>query len=248
MVELLGLPYSPWTEKARWALDARGVSYTFRVYQPLVGEPALRSKLRRFTGPVSVPVLTTDDGQVIAGSASIARWADARGKGPSLFPVAHEAAVVRYSELSERALEAGRGLSLRRMLDDDEALAEMVPRPLRRSLGRLASRLGAMGVRRTLRKYGGHRVPVEAQRQALAAALDELRAGLRAAPPATPRTLLGGLTYADIAMAQALLFVEPPAAGIKLGKASRRAFTDPELRASCDDLLRWRDELYQSLR
>ena len=32
MTELLGLPYSPWTEKARFALDVRRVPYTFRYY------------------------------------------------------------------------------------------------------------------------------------------------------------------------------------------------------------------------
>jgi glutathione S-transferase len=40
------------------------------------------------------------------------------------------------------------------MLEDEEALGEMVPRALRRSLGRAGSRIGAMGIRRTLRKYG----------------------------------------------------------------------------------------------
>jgi glutathione S-transferase len=64
MTELLALPFSPWSEKARWALDARGVPYDYRRYQPILGEPALRAKLRRARGPVTVPVLTTIDGVV----------------------------------------------------------------------------------------------------------------------------------------------------------------------------------------
>src|SRR5215468_11323456 len=120
MTELLGLSYSPWTEKARWALDARRVPYTFRHYQPLLGEPALRLKTRRLAGRVTVPVLTTSDGRVLADSADIARWAGERGEGPLLFPAEHEATVARFVSLSERALAAGRALSLARMLADHE--------------------------------------------------------------------------------------------------------------------------------
>jgi glutathione S-transferase len=249
MTELLGLVYSPWTEKARWALDVRRVPYTFRHYQPLLGEPALRMKLRRLTGRVSVPVLILDDGRVLADSADIARWADGHGEGPRLFPPEHEAAIAGFIALSERALAAGRVLSLHRMLADDEALLEMVPGPVRRALGPVAARIGSLGVARTLRKYDGHRDGREAHRQTLVSALDELRATLTKAPPGEgPQTLLGRFTFADIAMAQVLVSVEPPSIGLKLGAASRRSFIDPALRAPYADLIVWRDALYRTFR
>ncbi|XXY45145.1 glutathione S-transferase N-terminal domain-containing protein [Sorangium sp. So ce269] len=249
MNELLGLNFSPWTEKARWALDVRRVPYTFRHYQPLIGEPALRAKLRRLTGRVSVPVLTTDEGRVLDGSTDIARWADGRGAGPTLFPAEHEAEIARFIELSERALGAGRARALSRMLADDEALAEMAPGPIRRALGPLASRLGALGVRRTLRKYDAHTADGEAHRQTLVAALDELRATLARKPLAGtgPKTLLDSFTFADITMSQALVNLAPPAE-LKLGAASRRCFTEPELGERYADLLAWRDELYRAFR
>src|SRR5437879_6263959 len=115
MTELLGLPYSPWSEKARWALDARQVPYVSRTYMPIVGEPLLRVKLRQWTGKVTVPVLTADDGLVLRDSADIARWADARGAGPTLFPREHDQAISRFVALSEEGLSAGRALSLIRM-------------------------------------------------------------------------------------------------------------------------------------
>jgi glutathione S-transferase len=250
MTELLGITYSPWSEKARWALDARGVAYTFRFYQPLLGEPALRIKLRRPVGRVSVPVLTTDAGEVIAESVNIARWADRQGGPPTLFPAERDAAIARFSDLSERALAAGRALSLRRMLADDAALAEMVPGPLRRALGPAAKHLGRIGVARTLRKYRGHEAGEEVHREVLVEALDELRAALAKAPAPEggPKTIFGALTYADIAVAQVLIFVEPAADGPKLGKASRKAFADDDLRAKYPDLLAWRDDLYRALR
>jgi glutathione S-transferase len=246
---LLGLPYSPWTEKARFALDARRVPYTFRHYQPLLGEPALRVKLRRFRGRVTVPVLTADDGRVLGDSMDIARWGDARGEGPRLFPAGQDAAIERFVALSERALAAGRARSLTRMLADEEALAEVLPPKLRAAPGAL--RVARFGIARTRRKYGGDRAADEAHLLALTAALDEIRAALAAAPApegGAPRGLLGALSFADIAVAQALVSAEPPSSGIKMGPASRRSFVEPGLKEKYADLVAWRDDLYRAYR
>ncbi len=251
MTELLGLPYSPWSEKARWALDVRHVPYVSRLYQPLLGEPALRWRVGRFTGRVTVPVLTADDGKVLADSAEIARWADGRGEGPRLFPAEHEAAIAHFIERSETALAAGRALSLERMLGDDEALAEMVPRKMRSVLGSAAKHIGASGIRRTLRKYDGDATDAAAHRATFASVLDEVRATLGKRDEDgsnSPRTLLGVFTFADIAVAQALAFVEPPTTGLKLSPGSRRCFGDADLRGRYADLLTWRDALYAAFR
>ncbi len=249
MTELLGIPYSPWSEKARWALDARQVPYTYRVYAPLVGEPALRMKLRQWTGPVSVPALTDDEGHTIADSANIARWADGRGSGPVLFPPELDAEIAHFVALSERGLEAGRALSLARMLRDRQALAEMVPRNVRAAIGPVASAVGMFGVRRTLRKYGSAKASRESLEQTLTEVLDALRAALAKAPEASPvKTVLGRFTFADVAMAQVLVFVQPPAVGLRIGAASRRNYTDPPMAERYADLVEWRDDLYDAYR
>ncbi|HEX8791774.1 MAG TPA: glutathione S-transferase [Polyangiaceae bacterium] len=248
MTELLGLPYSPWSEKARWALDARRVPYRARTYAPLLGEPMLRVKLRKWSGPVTVPVLTDDDGRAIGESADIARWADGRGDGPALFPPELAHRVNDFVALSERGLAAGRGLSLARMLEDEEALGEMVPRALRKRLGRASTRIAAMGIRRTLRKYGAAAKDRASLERELASVLDELRAVLARAPEGKPKTLLGRFTFADVAMAQVLAFVDPPPFGLRIAPASRRAFTDPGMRERYADLLAWRDALYEAHR
>jgi len=245
--QLLGLPFSPWSEKARWALQARGVPYEERVYVPLLGEPLLRLKLGKWTGNVTVPVLTDDQGAVLSDSADIARWADERGQGPALFPREHADAIDRYVALSEEGLAAGRALSLLRMLEDDDALREMVPKALRRPLGPLGAALGGFGIRRTLRKYGGDQAERATTEAAFARVLDELREAL-AKQSGTPKTLLGQFTFADIAMAQILAFVEPPRFGLRIGKASRASFTDPVLRERYADLIAWRDALYDAHR
>lgn len=234
MPELLGLPYSPWSEKARWALDARGVPYTKKLYQPLLGELGLRRKLGKWRGTVSVPVLTTDDGAVIADSIAIARWADQRGQGATLFP--DDTAVDAVVALSDRGMAAGRALSLIRLLDDAEGIGEMVPKKMRRLPG--ARGIAKYGVRRTLRKYRGE-TDVASARAKLAAVLDELRAAL-----AGKQTLLAAFSFADIAATQILAFVEPPAFGLRLGEGTRRSFIDDDLRGRYGDLVTWRDHVY----
>lgn len=249
MVELLGLVYSPWSEKARFALDVRCVPYVFRHYKPVVGEPALRWRLRKLTGAITVPVLRTDDGQLLADSTTIARWADRHGEGPQLFPAEHASAVEHFVSLSERAMSAGRARQLTRMLDDDEALREVVPRAVRRTLGPLAIRLGRSGVKRTLHKYGGHRRDLEEFRSEQVAALDELRAALaESSSTESPKSVFEHFSYVDIAMAQAIAFVEPPPSGLKLGPASRKYFSDADLARTYADLVAWRDAIYASYR
>jgi len=246
MNQLTGLPYSPWSEKAKWALDARHVPYRFHHYQPLIGEPALRFKTGRWRGNVTVPVMVCDAGKVYDDSAAIARFADEHGEGPTLFPREHEAAIAHWIDLGERCLAAGRVLSLHRTLEDDEALTELVPRGMRR-LGTIAARIGGLGVRRTLRKYRIRGESIAEHEKTMRDALDELRATL-ARSTSSPKTVLGTFTFADIAAAQMLAFVSPPAFGLRIGKASRRGFTDPKLAAEYADLIAWRDALYEAHR
>jgi glutathione S-transferase len=241
--QLISIPYSPWSERARWALQARGVDFANRTYQPLLGEPELRWRLAKWTGPVSVPVLLTDAG-AIADSFAIAQYAVQHGSGPELFPPGAEAAVAEWNALSERGLDAGRSLSLARVLLNSDALLEMMPRSLRGLPG--AAQIAAAGVKRTLRKYGA---APQGNLETLTDVLDRLREGLaRSASTSQPRTLLADFSYADITMAQVLAFVRPPEKGLKIGRANRAAFADNDLAARYSDLLAWRDALYASHR
>ena len=71
-------------------------------------------------------------------------------------------------------------------------------------------------------------------------ALDRLRDALKSS-----RYLLGTFSYADIVMATTLQGISPVGNGyIKLGPATRRAWTRPVLERDYADLVRWRDNLY----
>jgi glutathione S-transferase len=85
MRTLYGLSQSPWTEKARWALDHHSVAYRYHEHVPVLGELLLRAKARsRPRGTkASVPLLTDGDA-VLCSSLAIARHAESIGRGDPL--------------------------------------------------------------------------------------------------------------------------------------------------------------------
>ena len=241
---LINIPYSPWSERSRWALQARGVPYTNRRYQPLISELGLRRQLGNWNKKVTVPVLLTDDG-AITDSFDIARWANARGDGANLFPSSGEAAIARWNQRSEEALAAGRAISLAQVLANPDALDELTPPPLR-ALGAVSRAVTQLAVASTLRKYDGHKRSEAEHRATLVDILDAVRTTLGGNPNAT---LLGTFSYADITIAQVLQFVRPiDHESLRIGDANHAAFTDNELATRYPDLLVWRDRLYATYR
>jgi glutathione S-transferase len=247
MIELVSLPYSPWSEKARWALDHHAVPYSEKTYQPIIGEPWMRVRQRKASGPVSVPALFAGT-ERLRDSLSIARYAERVGKGVPLFPEGDASAIEELDDRSEVGLRAGRALALDRVLQSEAALREMLPKSIR-GVGSVGTAIAAFGIRRTLRKYGAHSVALPEHEAQLVAILDDVRARLRSTGNGSPepRYLRGKFTYADIAIAQVLQFVAPVAEtfrSVRIAKASRACFEHPKLAGAYRDLLAWRDALY----
>ncbi|MCA9565019.1 MAG: glutathione S-transferase, partial [Myxococcales bacterium] len=154
-----------------------------------------------------------------------------------------------FDALSERALAAGRALGLPKVLLDREALEELVPRKLRSGAIRpAATRLAALGVQRTIRKYGANRVPAREHQRVLREALAEIRATLK--PTADgPATLLGTFSYADITASQVIQFIAPKNRGaFRIGAASMRVYQNDELAEEFTDVIDWCDQLYERYR
>lgn len=248
---LLYLHYSPWSEKAAWALDHHRVVHTREHYLPMLGEPWLRLRTKNLHGKVTVPVLFAGH-DMWDDSLSIARYADSVGTGRPLFA---DPRVCEYDAAAERLMCAGRVRAMQRAAQDERALVETLPAPLRASPAGPA--LGRLGLKFLRRKYaqlpgatagdGGVACSaLDAMRQVLEQARADLAGGDGAADPS--RYLLGRFSYADIAVASALQFVSPVASEyIRLGRASREAWADPELQ-DYSDLLLWRDRLYRDHR
>lgn len=235
----IALPFSPWSIKAKWALDHHRVAYRAVPYLPMLGEPLLRLRAGRLRGRVSVPMLLTSEG-ALTDSLDIARYADRVGRGAPLFAREHEDEIAKWNARSEVLLDAGRALSMRRMLGSPAALAESVPGP---RLGHLLAPIGALGVTFLTRKY---EAKGEAERYQ-----EERRMGFEAlerAIAASGDHLVGGaLSYADVAMTVATFGLRPPGRAIDhLGDAMRECWTDEALAKKHGTVLAWRDRILAS--
>jgi len=232
---LLGLHHSPWTERARWALDHHRIPYDFEEYAPVIGEIRLRFALRAFGGKVTVPVFFASD-IVLRDSLEIVRHADATGASSPLVPSELEADVLAWNARAETAFQAGRSMYVRALLDDPDALAELAPRAIPGPLRGVAARAGTALFKRKHRLLGRS---VEHDEAGMVTALDALRAALRG------DYVLGRFSLADIAMAISLQHVSPVSDEyIQLTPPARSCSTQARLADRYADVVAWRDALY----
>ncbi|HEX5515234.1 MAG TPA: glutathione S-transferase N-terminal domain-containing protein [Gammaproteobacteria bacterium] len=229
---LIGESFSPWTQKARWALEYCGVSYRYAEYTPTLSEPWLRWRMRQWSGSVSVPVLFVGK-QVLRGSWDIAEYASKYAGDGRLGDFVE---VAKWNELSELALAEGRARVVNCVRQSrqalDEAMTGLIPRPLHTPL-RFVARTAAQ---RLDRKYAHLVVP-----GALRRALLLTRAGLA---ESASDYLLGRFSYADIVMVVILEMIAPVArTEPPLGPATKQCWSDPALVEEFADLVQWRNRL-----
>ncbi|ATB28372.1 glutathione S-transferase family protein [Melittangium boletus] len=237
-MRLFGIPFSPWTEKARWALDHHRLDYTFQEHGPVLGELRLRALMRQPTGRVTVPVLEAD--RWYKDSFEIARHADGLGGGPRLFPQAHLDEIAAWNTRSEVALAAGRAMFLLGSMDQPRFLDTVLPPGVPAGIRPLLRPLVRRGMESLIHKYK-MREDAGRHEDVLTSALDALAA---AVSPERPY-LLGAFSYADIAMAVTLQGVSPvDEAFMSAGLGGREAWSQPRLAERYAGLLQWRDALY----
>jgi glutathione S-transferase len=240
---LYALKPSPWSERARWVLDHHGLEYREIEHVPFLGERRLRRVAGKPKGRVTVPVLLAGK-QVLGDSWDIARYADREGRGEKLLPAELEADIRRWHDLTEVSMAAGRALTVASLLASDGALEEALPPQAPRLVRRLLRPLTRFGTRWFARKYELDLQAAEAAERAMCEGLDVLRSSLQRSP-----YVLGRYSYADIIAASLLQGVVPVADRyLRLGPATRIAWTKGALAARYSELVSWRDELYEQHR
>lgn len=228
------LPYSPWSLKARCALRHHAIAVREHEYIPVLGEPALRLRLRKFSGRLTVPVLFTPDG-ALSDSWEIALFAERMGSGVTLIPNEKRAVIAEWNAASERLLDAARGCAMLRVVHAPEAALESLPKALAGVLGR---RGAGLAVRAFNAKYA---ISAELEASYRAVMREEL-SRLHNALAGGRRFLLDQLSYADFAMAVCITCMRPLPSS-KMGPAMRLASTDEVLAAEFPELIAWRDAL-----
>lgn len=243
MNQLFGLSYSPWTEKARWALDHHRLPYRYVEHMPMLGELALRRKAGDLTRKATVPLLLTPSGP-LRDSLLIAEYADSRGDREPLFPEGRRAEVSAWNDRSERLLAAGRGLVVARMGASERAKQEALPAFLPAALRPALTGLASGGVAFFRWKYGLDASGDDERRAVIAGELRALREALGGRP-----YLLETFSFADVAMAVTLQVVRPADdEHWPLKDGTREAWRDPALEVDFGDLLEWRNDLYSKHR
>jgi len=237
---LVVLSYSPWSERARWALDHHGLAYQRVGHTPFLGE----LKLRRLLGPhrrgkATVPVLIAGD-EVFTSSFDIALYADREGAGEKLVPSERAAEIRAFAERADEAMAHGRVLLVSRLLESgparDETLPRWVPGPLRTVL-RPVTRFGTAWFGR---KYSVDIDGIARHHAALHDALSGFRAALGGRD-----YLFGRFSWADIVLASVLQGIAPVENHyIRLGEATRKIWSHPDLAQEFADLVAYRDQLY----
>ncbi len=251
--ELIGLIYSPWTEKARWALQHHRLPYDYTEHLMIFGMPALRWKMRKPFGDVTVPALIDrasagGGGKTVrlGDSWDIALHAETLGQGSPLFPREKFVEIERLNALSESALCAERALIIDRTRRDPATQLELLPPFVPASLRRPLRFVANAALDYIEREFRTDAKEVQAHENDLRDVLTELR---RLIAGANHEGLLGDFSYGDIAMAVTLHFVSPPEPEfMKIGPATRASWTNPTLAREFADVVAWRDEIYRKYR
>jgi glutathione S-transferase len=100
-VKLIQIYQSPWSERARWGFEFKGVPYEKQDYQVGAGE----EELKKLTGQAQVPVLLVN-GTVIPDSTAILNWLEEHKPEPALLPRSDKerAEVMLWEELMDWVL------------------------------------------------------------------------------------------------------------------------------------------------
>ena len=232
---LFAIHYSPWSIRARWALDHHGIDYEYREHTPLLGEAPLRWRAKRagVPGRVSVPILFHSRG-ACSDSWDIIRYADMNGHGPSL--QTNDPYVASWFPRLEPAYDAGRRRLTRAILNDEDALLETAEATVPAWLAGTAKPLASIGVRFIGRKYQFD-LDVTDNLRPLTNALDDIRKALKG-----KNTIYKTFSAADMAAA-CLIGTFSPHGTVAVGDAVRSIWHHPQLSKDYSDLVAWRDEL-----
>ena len=227
---LIGEAFSPWTQKARWALEACGVGHVYEEYAPVLGEPRLRWRTGHWTGRATVPVLL-DGNRVIPDSWSIVLHANARSPVPLIRDLVECA---RWNARCDAACAEARQRVLRRISTSTVALDEAVVGILPWAPPGLRRAAALAVIRRLQRKYAGL-----GRDGALREALLQGRRQLQGSGTGFLSTAFG---FPDIALAVVVEVIAPRARTAR-GPATLACWSDHTLTSEFTDVVRWRDGL-----
>jgi glutathione S-transferase len=234
---LVGIAFSHFVEKARWALDRYQVPYRESRYLPVFHMPFAawasrgRGRADRASSPFSTPILITDDGQRICDSAAILRYLSERFGEGELYDDDEAAALEAH--FHDGLARDTRMVAYWYCLGRPAAMKPFLSNvgPVQRGLGRAALPITEPTIKRLL-NIREARVP-----RAVARIREEVAAVDARLADGRPYLLGDRFSAADIAFACAL------APAILVGPEEGYSVTIPSLDDLPDEVRTLRDEL-----
>lgn len=241
---LIGIRYSPWTERVRLVLRHHQLSYNYEEHTLLLGMPRLCWQMRRMSPNLTVPALI-DGTNHLMDSFQIARYLDRLGQKSRLIPDQWIDLIAEFNVQAELGCSAVRVLMLERMKHSQEArlaaLPDFVPTCLRPSLGGMA-KLGMAYIRKEFS------ISAESSAQSRVDLKSFLVLLRRRLTQAGGKYIMGELSYADLIAVTVLQGVLPVSNRfLELKAPIRQIWTDEVFKIEFVDLLQWRDQIYEEL-
>lgn len=249
--ELIGMRFSPYTEKARWALNHHKKTYSYSEHLILFGMPILWWKARKISDNLTVPMMVahTPDGErlVLGDSWDIALYTDKGGANSPLFPADKMGEIHAINALSEQAFDAGRALYMDRLKKDRAAQAESLPNFIPKFLRPFLTSMVHVALKYISWGFGIERKGIPEYETSMRECLkryEELLAKVNFEGP-----VLGKFSYADIVMTTSLQFVSPVEPKIfGLTPKLIEAWTDSRWETEFPRIFSWRKKIYEKYR
>ena len=241
---LHGIRYSPWTQRARWALDHHKLPYHYKEHVVWLGEPGLRVASGRWREELTVPLLI-EGKKSWMDSFAIAHFADERGSGEKLIEGVRPEELAEIVADCEALCDFFRARFSAVILSDPELQIEMLPPWVPAVTKRAMLPVVRFATRYVQRAFDVDRVQPEERLHEARGVLNRLRYKL----VHSEFTYLIGkrFSYADIVACSALIGIQPEA-GKKFGPRLTAALTHEEFAREFSDLIQWRDRVTEKHR
>jgi glutathione S-transferase len=248
--ELVGAHFSPWSMRARWALDYHEIQYQFTKYTPMVDEAWLRFKSGRYFSQISVPMLfiSGPKKQVLCDSYDIVQYADGIGNTmghTKLVPDELKVEIEQWSEKINELLAPLRIISMKKALTDEDVKQEELP-GWAKSMGSAGDYIYRSACNYIVKKY-----PVtndQQDDQTIRKYLDEIQQRIQSVnndDKSSVAYLFGNqFTYGDIVTACALQLLNPVDDSVwRLKPGQRKVVTHP-IHSEYPLICTWRDQIF----
>ena len=241
-IKFVNIALSPWSEKARWAMDYTETHYQSIPFTPMITNLKARYLSKNFTSELTIPI-AVDGQQILNDSFEIAKNTNNKTQNKNLFPAGYREELSSWNELSEQLLKITRIRVIPRMKANKHLMLALLPSFIPDWLKPFMGAIAKKSLDDLAKKYP---VDDQASEKQLKDGLNRLRTALKESGGGY---ILGGFSYADICMSVVFQFIFPVENELfPIDDLVRETWVDESIKEEFSDLIAWRDFIYRQHR